>query len=96
MPRRDKSAINRSRYAQERCRTAVLKRAREMARSGQYADSQGIIAKLKGMKDFESARAWLNEATLRAQLDHLCEMARVQRARQAQKGGKNQQAGEES
>ncbi len=87
MPTRDKNAINRSRYAQERCRTAILKRARELARSGQYADSKSIIAELKGIEGFENAHAWLNDTALRAQLDQLCEVARVQGARPAQKRG---------
>lgn len=85
MPRLDKNAINRERYAEARCRTAVLKRARELARSGEYANSKGIITELTGMKGFESALAWLKDTELRAQLDHLCVMARVQRTRKAPK-----------
>ncbi len=93
MPSRDKNAINRNRYAEERCRTAILKRARELARSGQYADSESIMAELKDMSDFESARVRLKDTALRVQLDHLCDVARVQSARQAQKCGGNQQDG---
>jgi hypothetical protein len=93
MPSRDKNAINRNRYAEERCRTAILKRARELARSGQYTDSESIIAELKGINSFESARARLKDTALRVQLDHLCDVARVQSARQAQKCGGNQQDG---
>ena len=90
MPRQDKNAINRERYAEARCRTAVLKRARELARSGEYANSKGIITELTGMKGFESALAWLMDTELRAQLDHLCAMARVQRTRKAPKFEHNQ------
>ena len=93
MPSRDKNAINRNCYAEERCRTAILKLARELARSGQYGDSESIIAELKGMNGFESARAWLKGTALRVQLDHLCDVARVQRAQQAQKCGGSQQDG---
>ncbi len=76
MADQDKRARNRIRYAQQQHRGAILKHARELARSGEYAGSQSIIAKLKATEGFEIARARLEDPEFRAQLDRLCDMAR--------------------
>jgi hypothetical protein len=57
-------------------RDKVVRRARDLARSGQYPDLVAIIPELRGMEGFAAARARLKEPVLRAQIDQLCAMAR--------------------
>ena len=71
-----KRARARAYEAQKRRLRTVTNRARELARSGQYADSQSVIAELAAMEGFEDARALLDDSALCTQLDRLCALAR--------------------
>jgi hypothetical protein len=60
-------------------RSRVLQLARELARSGQHPDHMSIIMELEPMDGFAETRDRLRD--IRAQLDHLCRMARSGRPR---------------
>jgi hypothetical protein len=76
MAGRDKRARERIRWAEEQQRRTILERARELARSGRYPGSESIVAELQTLDGFELARARLEEAEVREQLDRLCDVAR--------------------
>ena len=57
-------------------RDRVVRRARDLARSGQYPNLEAIIPLLEPMEGFATARARLEDRALHAQLDQLCAMAR--------------------
>jgi len=60
------------------CRTRgqVLNRARDLARSGEHADHQTIIALMIAREDFALVRRWFEDRAICAQLDKLCARAR--------------------
>ena len=58
-------------------RERVVRRARELARSGQYANLLAILPELEPMEGFAAARTQLDDRALRAQLDQLCAMTRA-------------------
>ncbi len=63
-----------------RQRGRVVRRARDLARSGQYPDLAAIIPLLEPLEGFTAARARFEDRALRAQLDRLCTIARDARA----------------
>ena len=63
-----------------RQRGRVVKRARDLARSGQYPDLAAIIPVLEPMEGFAAARPRFEDRALRAQLDRLCALARDAKA----------------
>jgi hypothetical protein len=60
-------------------RLKVLNRARALARSGQHPGYESIVAELEHMEGFTGALARLHG--MRAQINHLCELARAGRTR---------------
>ncbi len=54
-------------------RGKLLNRARDLARSGRYADHRSIFAELETIDDF--ADAWGRVEEFRAQLDRICALA---------------------
>jgi hypothetical protein len=58
-------------------RERVVRRARELARSGQYANLAAIQPELEPMEGFAAARTRLDDRALRAQLDQLCAIAQA-------------------
>ena len=59
-------------YAQ---RAKLLKRARDLARSGQHDSHITIAMQLHGEIDFPDAHRCLTDRTISSQLDRLCAMA---------------------
>jgi hypothetical protein len=59
-----------------RARGRLLKRAQEMARSGQHATANSIAAALEAENEFHLVRSWFEDARFRAQLQRLCTLAR--------------------
>ena len=59
-------------------RAKVLNHARDLARSGEYADHQTILPQLAALEDFEAVRSVFADRAICAQLDLLC--ARAQKA----------------
>ena len=55
-------------------RDRVVRRARDLARSGQYPNFAAIIPELEVLDGFTAARTRLEDRALRAQLDRLCAM----------------------
>jgi hypothetical protein len=51
-------------------------RARELARSGKFHGWRPIAFELRFEKGYEEAREWLYDATIRDELDRLCQAAR--------------------
>ena len=56
-------------------RKRVLDAARDLARSGRYADHRSIFAHLETMDGFTETRVRLRD--IRSQLDHLCAIAKT-------------------
>jgi hypothetical protein len=75
MTDKGKRARERIRETRERKRRRVLRRAQELARSGQHADHTTIVPLLEQMEGFEFARERFEDHDLRAQLDQLCRLA---------------------
>jgi hypothetical protein len=71
MTDKGKRARERIRETRERKRRRVLRRAQELARSGQHT----IVPLLEQMEGFEFARERFEDHDLRAQLDQLCRLA---------------------
>lgn len=67
-------------YENGKVRWKMMNQARQLARSGQYADHAPILAQIEAEADFEKVRRWLDERAFRAQLNRLCEMAQSKRA----------------
>jgi hypothetical protein len=57
-------------------RGKVLKRARDLARSGEYADHHSIIPHLAALEEVEAVRGVFEDRAFCAQLDKLCTFAR--------------------
>jgi hypothetical protein len=62
-------------YDNGRVRWTLMNQARELARSGHYADHAPILAQIETEAGFEKVRRWIDERAFRAQLNRLCEMA---------------------
>ena len=58
-------------------RSKLLRRVRNLARSGRYPDHCSILAELEHLEAFAAVRACLRESPIPAQLDRLCAMARA-------------------
>ncbi len=58
-------------------RERLVRRARELARSGQYANLAAILPELEPLEGFAAARTRLDDRALRAQLDQLCAIAQA-------------------
>ncbi|HUZ31447.1 MAG TPA: hypothetical protein VMV19_04970 [Xanthobacteraceae bacterium] len=54
----------------------VLKRARDLAMTGDYMDSISIELALRHVEGFSEARGWLDNSLDREELDRLCTAAR--------------------
>ena len=57
-------------------RSEVLKLARKMARSGQFADFESVKEAMRKVDGFAQATEWIGQRSFRAQIDRLCAMAR--------------------
>ncbi len=57
-------------------RSEVLKLARKMARSGQFADFESVRKAMLKVEGFAQATEWIGQRSFRTQLDKLCAMAR--------------------
>jgi hypothetical protein len=62
-------------YDVSKVRWKMMNQARQLARSGQYADHAPILAQIETEAGFEKVRRWIDERAFRAQLNRLCEMA---------------------
>ncbi len=62
-------------------RSEVLKLARKMARSGQFADFESVKEAMRKVEGFAQATEWIGQRSFRAQIDRLCAMARNPTAR---------------
>jgi hypothetical protein len=62
-------------YDSSKVRWKMMNQARELARSGQYADHEPILARIETEDGFEKVRRWIDERAFRAQLNRLREMA---------------------
>ncbi len=62
-------------YENGKVRWKMMNQARTLARSGQYADHEPILAQIEAEAGFEKVRRWIDERAFRAQLNRLCEMA---------------------
>ncbi len=62
-------------YENGKVRWKMMNQARQLARSGQYADHEPILAQIEVEAGFEKVRRWIDERAFRAQLNRLCEMA---------------------
>jgi hypothetical protein len=62
-------------YAQ---RSKLLNQARELARTGAYADHKSILPCLESQEGFAEARSRLEDRAFKGQLDRLCALARGQ------------------
>jgi hypothetical protein len=60
-------------------RGKLLNRARDLARSGRYADHRSIFAELETLGDF--ADAWGRVEAFRSQLDRICALAQQKQSR---------------
>ena len=60
----------------------VAKRARELATSGRYYSWRDIEVALRFEEDLPGARQWLDNPSIRDELDRLCEHARQEPAGQ--------------
>jgi hypothetical protein len=67
-------------YDGSKVRWKMMNQARELARSGQYADHEPILAQIQAEADFEKVRRWIDERAFRAQLNRLCELAQSKAA----------------
>lgn len=60
-----------------RQRLAFLKSARNVARSGDHADWESVVAAMQQGDEFRDVREWLeDDRSIRAQLNQLCLAAR--------------------
>ncbi len=70
---------NKASDARVRQRAMILDTVYDMARSGQHKGHISILRELEVLKGFlggiSAARTWLEDPTVRAQLDKLCAMA---------------------
>ena len=57
-------------------RVFVLDYARNLARSGRYADCEAVQAETRAFIDLSPAETWFSDPAFRAQLNQLCELAR--------------------
>lgn len=57
-------------------RVAVLDCARNLARSGRYANWEAVQTDTKAAHNIDAAETWFRAAAFRAQLNQLCELAR--------------------
>ena len=57
-------------------RVAVLDYARNLARSGRYADWAAVQEDAKAANAFHAAESWFRDPAFRAQLNQLCDLAR--------------------
>jgi len=55
----------------------VLRRAKELAESGRFTGWLGIEFELRYVEGFDLARAWLNYAPIREELDIICGQAKT-------------------
>jgi hypothetical protein len=55
----------------------VLRRAKELAESGQFAGWLEIELELRYVEGFQQARIWLDDVTIREELDIVCQRART-------------------
>jgi len=71
------TAMNRQQVFQRKrmVRTALLERARDLARSGEHSNADGIVAAMQHAHDCEDARCWFDNWSFRHQLDRLCALA---------------------
>jgi hypothetical protein len=58
----------------------VLRRAKELAESGRFTGWTGIEFELRYAEGFELARAWLDYAPVREELDLICRQARARKS----------------
>jgi hypothetical protein len=58
----------------------VLRRAKELAESGRFTGWLGIEFELRYGEGFELARAWLDYAPVREELDIICRQAQSRRS----------------
>jgi hypothetical protein len=59
----------------------VLRRAKELAESGRFTGWLGIEFELRYTEGFELARAWLDYAPVKDELDIICRQARARKSR---------------
>lgn len=57
-------------------RAAVLEDARNLARSGRYADWAAVQAVAEAVNAFQAAESWFRDPAFPAQLNQLCDLAR--------------------
>jgi hypothetical protein len=62
-------------YDVSKVRWRIMNQARTLARSGQYADHEPILAQIEAEPGFEKVRRWIDERAFRAQVNRLCEIA---------------------
>ena len=62
-------------YDVSKVRWKMMNQARQLARSGQYADHAPILAQIETEPGFEKVLRWLDERAFRTQLDRLCHLA---------------------
>ena len=62
-------------YNGSKVRWTMMNQARQLARSGQYADHGPILAQIEAKTGFEKVLRWMDERAFRAQLNRLCELA---------------------
>jgi hypothetical protein len=55
----------------------IQARARELARSGKFHGWRPIAFELQFEKGYEEAQEWLHDASVRDELDRLCQAARA-------------------
>lgn len=58
---------------------SIQKRARELARSGQYIGWRSIAFELQFEPGYAEASAWINSLATQDELDALCHVARANR-----------------
>jgi hypothetical protein len=62
-------------YDVSKVRWKMMNQARQLARSGQYADHAPILAQIEAEPGFEKVLRWIDERAFRAQVNRLCEIA---------------------
>ena len=62
-------------YDVSKVRWKMMNQARQLARSGQYADHAPILTQIEAEPGFEKVRRWIDERAFRAQVNRLCEIA---------------------
>ncbi len=63
-------------YKKQADRMALLEHARKLARSGEHADADSVMAAMQDIEDFTEVQHWFQDWAFRHQLDRLCTLAR--------------------